>query len=100
MRGMTTWRGEEDIELISRMFMDFLTTPTAATAIALEMKTPPKGEEINIPSKMLNKDVEADDGLDKEIANARAILKENIESMNRDSQMNGSQRDSVTNSRL
>lgn len=33
IRGMTKWQGEQDIELISQMFMDFLTTPTAATAI-------------------------------------------------------------------
>ena len=65
IRGMTSWSGEQDIELICQMFMDFLTTPTAATAIEMEISTPPKPEAVNIPSKMLNKDVEADDGLDE-----------------------------------
>jgi len=31
----------------------------------MEISTPPKPEAVNIPSKMLNKDVEADDGLDE-----------------------------------
>lgn len=65
LRGAVVWRGEEDIELICQMFMDFLTTPTALTALSLEIATPPAPEKIDIPSKMLDRDVEADDGLDE-----------------------------------
>ena len=72
--GTTVWRGEEDIELICKMFMDFLTSPTAITALGLEVRTPPAQEKINIPTKMLDKDVEADDGLNERIAQGRAAL--------------------------
>ena len=44
------------------MFMDFLTTPTA---LSLEMAKPTTAEKVNIPSKMLGRDVEADDGADE-----------------------------------
>ena len=54
--------------------MDFLTTPTALTALSLEIATPPAPEKPNIPSKMLHRDVEADDGADEQLAKARAAL--------------------------
>lgn len=55
------WRGDADIEEICKMFMDVLTSPTGISALIIEAKTPPERETINIPSKMMTLDVEADD---------------------------------------
>lgn len=76
MKAAGGWRGEEDIELICQMFMDFLTTPTAITAMNLELSRQATGEKINIPSNMLNRDVAAEDDADKQLARARTILKD------------------------
>ena len=38
---MVNWKGEEDVELLTGMFMDFLTTPTHQSFIKHELDPTP-----------------------------------------------------------
>ena len=76
------WRGDADIEDICQMFMDVLTSPSGVAALDIKAKTPPQKEKINIPSKMMKLDVEADDAAEQMRAmdpNANADLPDEIE---------------------
>lgn len=47
-KGLQEWRGIESVEMICEMFTTFLTTPTALSALKLEVSTP--YETVPVPS--------------------------------------------------